>query len=136
MQDIVNKIQSVLKDHPDLAVAILYGSCALGMQRPHSDVDLAVALTVPFPWEEQLSLRERLEAQLGRAVDLVDLHRAHGVLLNEILEKGIIVIKKSDAAYLRILSRRMGENADFLPLYQYILAQRRRRFLQPKAEPK
>ncbi len=136
MQDTINKILSVLTAYPNLAVAILYGSWAAGRQRPQSDVDLAVALTVPFTWAEQLSLRERLEAQLGRSVDLVDLQEAHGVLLNEILSKGVMVIKSNDVAYARILSRRMGENADFMPLYHYILAHRRKRFLQPKAEEK
>jgi predicted nucleotidyltransferase len=132
VQAIIKKIKSVLTSYPNLAVAILYGSWASGQQRPHSDVDLAVALIAPFSWAEQLRLRERLEAELGRAVDLINLQEAHGVLLNEVLDNGIMIIKNDDALYARILSRRIGENADFMPLYQYILAERRKRFLQPE----
>jgi len=39
-QTVVNKIQQVLADHPDVQKAILYGSRAMGNYKPGSDIDL------------------------------------------------------------------------------------------------
>ena len=41
-QNILDKIIAVLRDHPNIERAVIYGSRALGTFKPQSDIDLAV----------------------------------------------------------------------------------------------
>lgn len=115
--------------YPGVAVAILYGSHASARQRDTSDIDIAVAFETVMSTEQRLALHEHLAQQLKRPIDLVDLFQAHGVLLNEIISRGKVVVKRNPEVYARFIARAMFENADFMPHYQAILAQRRFRYI-------
>lgn len=41
-ESVLNQIKAVLKDHPEAEKCIIYGSRALGTQRPNSDIDLTL----------------------------------------------------------------------------------------------
>jgi len=43
------RIHAVLRDHPEVTQAILYGSRALGTNRPGSDIDLTLRGPVKWP---------------------------------------------------------------------------------------
>jgi len=79
----------------DLHTVIVYGSGAAGTMRSGgdspSDVDVAVASDHPLPLERKLELIARLGEAVRRDVDLVDLSTVHGLLLVEILTKGVAV---------------------------------------------
>lgn len=72
---------------PGVRVAVLFGSVAEGRDRPGSDVDLAVLA----PVVDLLELGQRLGAQLGREVDVVDLSRVTIPLMEELVAHGIVV---------------------------------------------
>lgn len=74
-------MREVLRDRPDVHLALLFGSQARGTARPDSDLDVAVQgenLDV-FDLYGDLSLAT------GREVDVVDLSRAGFALLNAIV---------------------------------------------------
>ena len=130
MQDVESAVvQAMHALAPGVAVVVIYGSYATARHRADSDVDLAVAFDAPLTLDQRIELQLQLEQRLGRAVDLVDLDQAHGVLLNEILGKGRVIIKNRPAVYARYIARRMYENADFMPHHAQILATRRKRFI-------
>jgi predicted nucleotidyltransferase len=118
-------IGQVLARHPSIVVAILFGSLAAGHSRTDSDLDLAVASTSPLSSQTRLQLIEELAVRLGRPVDLIDLAQTHGPLLQQILTKGHLLICTDRTRYADLLLRVVYEEADVMPYYRRILAERR-----------
>lgn len=118
-----DSIRAVLAQHPRIGLAVLFGSLADGRARPDSDLDLAVQSATPLSVEEKMALIGDLAEALGRPVDLVDLARVGEPLLGQIL-KGQRVLG-GDAAYARLITRHLMDAADFLPLRERILRERR-----------
>ena len=124
-------IGQVLARHPSIVVAILFGSLATGRNRNDSDLDLAVASTTPLDPQTRLQLIEELAVGLGRPVDLIDLAQTHGPLLQQILTKGRLLTCTDRTRYADLLLRVVYEEADVMPYYRRILAERRRAWIGP-----
>lgn len=75
----------------------LFGSEGRREARPDSDVDLGALLPPGTDPLAVLDARARVEARLGRAVDLVDLRRASPVLAMQVVRTGRLVHER-DAA--------------------------------------
>ena len=78
----------MLKNHPDVRLAILFGSLASGRQTTESDLDLAVDAGRPLDLSLKMSLISELADRIGRPVDLVDLRSAGEPLLGQVLRYG------------------------------------------------
>ena len=126
---ITAEIVKAFAPFPELSLLILYGSWSRGRQHAGSDIDLAVAGAAPLTVERRVELTLALQRTLQMEVDLVDLHTAYGVLLDQILDRGIVVLKRDPSLYAAFLIRRMGERADFRRQYDAILSTRRKRFI-------
>lgn len=122
-------IEQVLARHPSIVVAILFGSLAAGRGRFDSDLDLAVASTTPLDPQIRIQLIEELAVGLGRPVDLIDLAQTHGPLLQQILTKGRLIICADRTRYADLLLRVVYEEADVMPYYRRILAERRQAWI-------
>ena len=122
-------LRRVLARHPAVGLGVVYGSVARGAARPESDVDVAVMGARRITPDETLALVRDLAEATGRPVDLVDLRDAHGALLHEILRTGARVIERDAALYPALLSRHLIDEADFGPLRDRILADRRRAWI-------
>lgn len=97
---LVAAMREVLKDRPDVNLALLFGSEARGKARPDSDLDVAILgenLDV-FGLSGDLSLATRKE------VDVVDLSQAGFALLNAIVRDHVILHQGSPGAAGRWLS--------------------------------
>lgn len=64
---------STLSRHPEIRLAIVFGSIARGTARADSDIDLAVLASRPLLAEDKMRLIADIAAATGRPVDLVDL---------------------------------------------------------------
>jgi predicted nucleotidyltransferase len=117
-------IREVLDRHPGLRLAILFGSVATGRATRDSDLDLAVAADHPLDAEEKLNLIADLAEATGRPIDLIDLHRVGEPLLGQIFKYGKRLLG-SDEHYARLLTRHLIDEADFMPYYRRVLAERR-----------
>ena len=124
MNDYAIPIIGVLNRHPEIELAILFGSLATGLVRPDSDVDLAVSTARPLTGQARVTLIEEMAEVTGRPVDLVDLATVGEPLLGQILAKGRR-LAGDDSRFARLLSRHWVEQADFLPYRDRILAERR-----------
>jgi predicted nucleotidyltransferase len=122
-------IGQVLARHPSIVIAILFGSLAAGGNRSDSDLDLAVASTAPLGPQTRLQLIEELAVALGRPVDLIDLAKTHGPLLQQILTKGCRLVCTDRTRYANLLLRMVYEEADVMPYYRRILAERRQAWI-------
>jgi uncharacterized protein len=116
-------LRVLLGRHAEIKLAILFGSLAAGTAQPDSDIDIAVQGHNRLSVADKVALIDELAEVIGRPVDLIDLQTAGEPLLGEIL-KGRRMLG-SDDDHARLLTRHLIDAADFLPLQQRILKERR-----------
>jgi predicted nucleotidyltransferase len=121
-------IRAVLDRHPDLTLAIVFGSLAQGRARRESDLDIAVKARKPLTADQKIALIEDLALATGRAIDLIDLSTAGIPLLGEIIRGGTRILG-SNEAYAELALRNIYLNEDFLPYVKRSLKERNRRWL-------
>ncbi len=129
MTDIQRTIEPVLARHSSVVIAIVFGSLASARARFDSDLDLAVAATTPLTPQSQVDMIEDLALAFGRPVDLIDLDQLHGPLLHQILTQGRLILCKDRTRYAELLRRMVYDEADFMPYYRRILAERRKAWI-------
>ena len=113
---------------PDIRLCLLYGSAASGQLHAGSDVDIAVADDGPIPQDTLAEWQLQLSEALGREADLLDLRRAEGLILRQILTCRVR-LKNEDPRLLSSLIRRMWYfEADMMPNIRLILRRRAERF--------
>lgn len=102
-----------------VVAAYLFGSEARGESGPGSDLDVAVLLeTEPERTLEglRLDLRDALERELVRSVDLVVLNRAPVDLVHRVLRDGRLVLDRDSAVRVEFEVRARNEYFDLLPI--------------------
>ena len=122
--DLDDPLRAVLSAFPQIVLALLFGSFALGRERQDSDIDVAVAARRTLTASETIALVEALAEHTGRPVDLVDLRTVAAPLLGQILRHGRRLLG-SDSEYGQLISRHLLEQADFMPYRARVLAERR-----------
>lgn len=85
--DALATIRERLALHPEVELALLFGSTARGVATARSDVDVAVLA----PPAAQLAVAADLALALGREVDVLDLDRAPLPVLERIVKEGVLV---------------------------------------------
>jgi len=124
MTTIETLIQAILAPHPEIRLAILFGSLAAGQGRYESDIDLAIDAGQPLEIEAKMSLMAELAECTGRPVDLIDLRTIGEPLLGQILKHGKRLLGE-DRLYAELIKRHVFDEADFMPYYRRILSERR-----------
>jgi len=123
MSALDNKLVRILSQYPQFELAILFGSQATGDATGESDIDLALLSGTPISSSLKLELVELIGARFGLPVDIVDLYFAAEPILGQVF-KGKRLLG-DDATYARLLTKHLINTADFVPLQQRILAERR-----------
>jgi predicted nucleotidyltransferase len=136
--DTIEKTRIFFEEDTDLRLAILFGSFATGKAHANSDVDIAVAYPEKLSLDNRVAKAQQLSALTNREVDLIDLRDAHGILLQQILANRRTLVNRDPELYGMIISRRINEEEDLMPLYEEGLRARRERFLngQSRTKPK
>lgn len=101
-----------------VAVAYLFGSQALGLDDPFSDVDIAVLFFEPPNdadfWQRWHQLAARIEPVVGtRELDLVFLQRAPLLLQWQVISEGKLLYCADEELRLDFEERIIGEWLDF-----------------------
>ena len=118
------QLREVLAQFPDLVLALLFGSVALGRQTAQSDLDIAVATRQALTAVEKMDIIGALAERTGRPIDLIDLKVVAEPLLGQIVRHGRRLLG-SDSDYGSLISRHLFEQADFMPYRNRVLAERR-----------
>ena len=112
---IISMITSHISNDPKLDLCILYGSAALGRLSAHSDVDIAVGSVKKLTNNYCLELSRELTLAMDREVSVIDIDKMEGVILQEVLTKGI-TLKNGEPNYKAGLIVKMYEfTEDILP---------------------
>ena len=125
---IEEQVRAIVEQHPEIQLAVLFGSAVRGRLRPDSDLDVGVAAQIPLSAIQRLTLMDELALTSGRPVDLIDLTSASPPLLRQILTQGSVVVKKDPGLYAALLRKLWYDQADLMPGYRSILRRRRKRF--------
>lgn len=127
--EITARAKEVLRAEPGLRLAILYGSAATGKMRADSDVDIALLLDRPLGAERKMELISRLESELRRDADLVDLFDLNGTILKQILHKGRVLVQTNPGELAGLVRKMIYNQADMMPYVFRTLIERQRRFI-------
>lgn len=117
----------VLQDFPEVLFCSIYGSMAGERWRKDSDLDVAIAGDRPMPTEKLAELSLKLSDACHREVDLIDLQANSGVILQQVLCEGKIILKKSVELYAALIRKMWYNQADEMPNVRMIWEQRRKR---------
>ena len=119
-----DRVRQALASFDFIELAIVFGSVAKGAERPDSDLDIAIQGRLPLNVTQRIDLIDALAMALGRPVDLIDLKTAGQPVLNQIIKHGRRIIGK-DEKMANLIFRNIMDQADFVPLQQRILKERR-----------
>jgi predicted nucleotidyltransferase len=75
-------------EFPEILAVYFFGSFATEYERPASDVDLAVYAGTPLAAVSLWGVAQRLAAESGRNVDVVDLASASTVMRAQVIHEG------------------------------------------------
>lgn len=91
--EVLSKLRRALRTEPSVRLAVLFGSTAVGEERPDSDVDLLIDHATG-DLDDVVRLQRRLQGRIGRPVHLAlseDAEQAPSLLADILLEGRVIV---------------------------------------------
>lgn len=110
--DLTQRLRLAVAARPEIRLVYLFGSTAAGTARPASDVDVAILFDeLPAPATLDV-LAERLEAAVGRRVDVVVLNSASPLLAREVVAGGRLVLCRDDDERVRFVTRTTARYQD------------------------
>nr|MDO8098776.1 nucleotidyltransferase family protein [Candidatus Njordarchaeota archaeon] len=91
IQEMKKSIVPILKRY-GVKKAALFGSTVRGMSREGSDVDILVEIESDISLLDFIELKQALEDQLGRKVDLVEYSTIKPLLRERILREQVVIV--------------------------------------------
>jgi len=119
-----------LTEHPEIEMAILFGSYSKGTETVHSDIDLAIQLSSgkTIQADEKLNYLTQLGELLETDIDLIDLKKAGQPLLSQIIKYGKR-LKGQQTQYIELAIKNINTTQDFMPYIERMMSERRKRWL-------
>jgi predicted nucleotidyltransferase len=95
--DLLRTLRAALRTEPNVRLAVLFGSTAIGNDGEHSDVDVLVVLHDPDV-SRLAELTERLSRRIGREMQLVRLSDAQTspALMSDVIDHGRVLVDRED----------------------------------------
>jgi predicted nucleotidyltransferase len=95
-------ISAILRHHPRVQGVYIFGTFATAMERPDSDLDIALLLPPAEARKEKpfafSACRDELESLTRRSVDLINLRETNTVFQNEIITEGQLIYVADEAS--------------------------------------
>lgn len=98
---LIDRLRAVCERHPEVRLALLFGSHARGRATAGSDVDVAVE----GKELDTLELAAELSDAARAEVDVVEVHRAGYPLLKAVLRDGVLIHQRDPHALARFRTR-------------------------------
>lgn len=131
--EIVEGITKSLKGYPDILLGFVFGSVLSDRTfKENSDIDIGIAGKEMFSVDFLLKLNLELSRKFSREFDIVDVNKASGVILQQVLCAGSLIVNKSPELYARIIKKMWYDQADIMPNTRFILKYRRDKFLSKR----
>jgi predicted nucleotidyltransferase len=133
-QQLKDKLVNWAETRGDIDLMIVFGSRAKDRQRPDSDLDLGIWRSSKWSVDFHRECVEQITSFLPTAIDLIDLLKIDGPLLQEILCNGKKIYQQHDHLMGFLYVRLMDWRTDFMPAWEDMLEQRGKRFLSKRKE--
>jgi predicted nucleotidyltransferase len=124
----IQKLRNYFAKQTDVELAILYGSFAAGKISDASDIDIAVHTKANAALERLIDIQTEISSLVHREVDLLDLRRAEGTILCQVLEKGI-KLKENNILFAHYNLQAIYFHEDFLQAVRIMQDAKIRRFV-------
>jgi predicted nucleotidyltransferase len=94
---LLRALRASFRTEPNVRLAVLFGSTAIGTDNERSDVDVLVALQDPSV-RRLAEVAERLSRGIGREMQLIRLSEAETspVLMSDVIDQGRVLIDRED----------------------------------------
>ena len=134
-QELTDNLINWSETRGDIDLMIIFGSRAKVRQRPDSDLDLGIWRSSKWSVDFHRECVEQITSFLPTAIDLIDLSKIDGPLLQEILCSGKKIYQQQDHLLGVLYVRLMDWRTDFMPTWENMVDQRRKRFLAKRKQP-
>ena len=134
-QDLKDNLINWAEKRGDIDLMIIFGSRAKRRERPDSDLDLGVWRSSKWNIDFHRECVEQITAFMPVPIDLIDLSKIDGPLLQEILCSGKKIYQQQDHLLGVLYVRLMDWRTDFMPAWENMVDQRRKRFLAKRKQP-
>lgn len=128
-QKIEQYLISILNEYDVIKLAIVFGSFVGNSFRKESDIDIAVASNNKIKYDVLIEIQKRISKKVDKEVDILDFNRLDGFILNQILTKGKVLIKKDVTLYANIIQRMLEFQEDIYPNMKKNYKKRLKRFI-------
>jgi len=120
LERVVSVIREVCSRFEDVVYAVLFGSWALGVARPYSDVDVAIKLRYCGGdcLSRVLDIGLAIEDVLGVHVDAIPVDLADTVLRYEIFSCGKLVFCRDEGVFWDDYLNAIDQFLDFEPVFR------------------
>lgn len=117
--DIKAKISELMKDHPEIIAAYLYGSFAKGIETKESDIDVALLLSENFTQTAlyPFKIAGEIEKKLKRKADVRILNNASPSFLNQVFKYGKLLYSADEKKRVSFEVQSMRLYLDIKPLH-------------------
>ena len=134
-QELKDNLINWAEKRGDIELMIIFGSRAKGRERSDSDLDLGIWRSPKWSVDFHRECVEQITDFLTISIDLIDLSKIDGPLLQEILCNGNKIFQQQDHLLGVLYVRLMDWRTDFMPAWENMLDQRRKRFLAKRKKP-
>jgi predicted nucleotidyltransferase len=127
-EEAIERTRAYFLGKEEIQLAIVYGSAAKKGFNERSDIDVAVSGASVLDRDLLMDMAAELSEATGREVDMIDLHRAEGLILYRVMTEGQRVKTDRNLA-VKFGSKALGYREDFKPLQDMMRDARIRRFI-------
>lgn len=126
--DIINVLRPLIEQFKVIDLCILYGSGAANRLTSGSDIDIAVASSRELTADACLDFSLAAGRLLEREVSVIDMRKMHGLILREVLVKGITLKNNIPLLKAEYIIKMQDYMQDLLPLQLEGLKRKAERF--------
>jgi len=126
---VIKTIESHLNKNKFIDLCILYGSAAQDRLNDRSDIDIALGCESGISYGECLEFSRVLTLEMDREVSVIDIEKMEGLILQEVLCKGITLKNDNPVYKARFLTRMWEFNEDLLPFQMMTIEKKLKDYL-------
>lgn len=127
---LVDKLKSFFESETSVLFCSVCGSVGKERETANSDSDVAIAGQEALSSDCLAGLNVRLSDRMGRDADVIDLRAKSGVILQEVLRSGKVLINKSPDIYAYLIRKMWHNQEDMMPNTRMIWKRHQKLFEQ------